>query len=637
MSENAGDVSNPTRRPSSSAIVLPTNLKDDRIRVENLSSSRAIKGEELSSLLKLLDTASTNEERLKLIESQKVGFLFSSDDLIALVSITESVKTKMAIITAIGPRLIDPKAKPDAITGLFRYSEEKEKVLEVLKSRSLSLGSTKQYNTNLPTGLGNGGGRVGGRGSGLLLTGRGRGSGRSHVNIPSGGRGGAKGNSFVTHSTNGNEDADDAPVKPPDPGLPSNDSRIKHASTRQLSDHGDKANSNNNGIGYWGKNGIEKVNKADVNDSSSNTSRNNSQSEAKSSWFSFSWSSHNSGRVHDIGVMNNNHQGVSPMKTPNKHNGMKDRAPYSGSRTPSTRSTAQFYSTSPFREILRQKTPFLKVDPHPSLSPTPPASSSSSMSSIYISPEPTRSPYDGAKIMLSTGMDKDYNPTKFSTVAERTRYFLSNNIVLPRKTISLGAPQTEWYDQEKRPSPVPEVVVPSLVPPQFPSCTVLSSYHHNRSTTSSLKYINKSSPTGCIFTYRWAAPVPQSPEYLDELIDHPQWQRPYDPPAVKQDSSNVYRIESQYIVDPTKLLNMKPSEIQPIYPSTDRVVVSFQELIRRNFMKEYEGNGHSLDSRNLEKYLSDNEFLEVFQLRHEDFEKMPHWKQKELKKKAHLL
>ena len=151
MSENLENINNVTRRPSSSAIVLPTTLKDDRIRVENLSSSKVITHEELTSLLQLLKATATNEERLKLIDSQKVGFLFSSDDLIALISITESVKTKIAIISSIGPRLTDPKAKPDAITGLFRYSEEKEKVLEVLKSRSLSLGNNKQYNTNRTT------------------------------------------------------------------------------------------------------------------------------------------------------------------------------------------------------------------------------------------------------------------------------------------------------------------------------------------------------------------------------------------------------------------------------------------------------------------------------------------------------
>ena len=165
MSENSENINNMTRRPSSSAIVLPTTLKDDRIRVENLSFSKAITHGELTSLLQLLKATATNEERLKLIDSQKVGFLFSSDDLIALISITESVKTKIAIISSIGPRLTDPKAKPDAITGLFRYSEEKEKVLEVLKSRSLSLGNNKQYNTNRTgAGLANGGGRVGGRG-----------------------------------------------------------------------------------------------------------------------------------------------------------------------------------------------------------------------------------------------------------------------------------------------------------------------------------------------------------------------------------------------------------------------------------------------------------------------------------------
>lgn len=114
--------------PSSSRPLLPPSFKDDRIKVESLSDARAISGEELERLLKLLNSLGNNEERLKSLESEKVAYLFSSDDLIALVSITESVKTKMAIISTIGPRLTDPKAKPESITGLFRYSEEKEKV-----------------------------------------------------------------------------------------------------------------------------------------------------------------------------------------------------------------------------------------------------------------------------------------------------------------------------------------------------------------------------------------------------------------------------------------------------------------------------------------------------------------------------
>ena len=63
------------------------------------------------------------------------------------------------MIVLIGPRLLDPRAKIDFFLGLFRFSEEKEKVQEVLKTRTHVLTSShyrqKELNSNLtPTGSG---------------------------------------------------------------------------------------------------------------------------------------------------------------------------------------------------------------------------------------------------------------------------------------------------------------------------------------------------------------------------------------------------------------------------------------------------------------------------------------------------
>ena len=52
------------------------------------------------------------------------------------MNITPSVKTRLAMVVMIGPRLIDPRAKVDYFLELFRFSEEKEKVQEVLKART---------------------------------------------------------------------------------------------------------------------------------------------------------------------------------------------------------------------------------------------------------------------------------------------------------------------------------------------------------------------------------------------------------------------------------------------------------------------------------------------------------------------
>lgn len=78
------------------------------------------------------------------------------------------------MIAQVGPRLIDPKAKTQQFLDLFRYSDEKNQVEEILKARSQAIVSS-QFSTASTAGRGAGGGGRGG-----LLGGRG-----------GGGRGGA--------------------------------------------------------------------------------------------------------------------------------------------------------------------------------------------------------------------------------------------------------------------------------------------------------------------------------------------------------------------------------------------------------------------------------------------------------------
>ena len=68
--------------------------------------------------------------------------MFSSVQLTTILDITPSVKTRLAIIVMLGPRLIDPRTKVDYFLSLFRFSEEKEKVQEVLKARTQVLSSS---------------------------------------------------------------------------------------------------------------------------------------------------------------------------------------------------------------------------------------------------------------------------------------------------------------------------------------------------------------------------------------------------------------------------------------------------------------------------------------------------------------
>lgn len=100
-------------------------------------------------------------------------YKFCSDDLAKLIEVTPSVRTKLTIISNIAPRLSDPHARLSYFTGLFRYSEEKAVVEEVLRDRAQTLSAsifTRIEATALSPKTAAGRGLYGGRG--------GRGGGR---------------------------------------------------------------------------------------------------------------------------------------------------------------------------------------------------------------------------------------------------------------------------------------------------------------------------------------------------------------------------------------------------------------------------------------------------------------------------
>ncbi len=84
---------------------------------------------------------------------------------------TTSVRTKLAMVTAIAPRLIDPKSKMDLIVNSFRFAEEKETAEDAIKARIQVL-TGSLFKKNLMNNA------RGGRGS-APLTAAGRGSGGS--------------------------------------------------------------------------------------------------------------------------------------------------------------------------------------------------------------------------------------------------------------------------------------------------------------------------------------------------------------------------------------------------------------------------------------------------------------------------
>lgn len=120
--------------------------------------------------------SSDNESRISLLNVQKTPYLFTSSDLLQVLAITTSIKTKITFIKMIGPRLTDPKAKSAEIIGMFRFSEEKRQVEDVLKARAQTV-STSSFSVKPAGGVLAGGGRGGGRG-GRGMNGRGTGGGR---------------------------------------------------------------------------------------------------------------------------------------------------------------------------------------------------------------------------------------------------------------------------------------------------------------------------------------------------------------------------------------------------------------------------------------------------------------------------
>jgi hypothetical protein len=76
-----------------------------------------------------------NESLLVELEFLKIPYLFTSANLLKMLDVTPSVKTRLSMISAIGPRLIDPTAKAKELRELFRFSNDQDHVMSVLKQR----------------------------------------------------------------------------------------------------------------------------------------------------------------------------------------------------------------------------------------------------------------------------------------------------------------------------------------------------------------------------------------------------------------------------------------------------------------------------------------------------------------------
>ena len=141
--------SNPLDLKSSKSTKQPTATN-----VISLAGALPIVRSEYDKLIDLLKACSDNEQRLTTLEQTMISYLFSSAQLITLMELTPSIKTRLSMISLVGPRLTDPKAKSEQLIGMFRYSEEKQRVTEVLKARTTVLASSLFKPSGLSSAIG---------------------------------------------------------------------------------------------------------------------------------------------------------------------------------------------------------------------------------------------------------------------------------------------------------------------------------------------------------------------------------------------------------------------------------------------------------------------------------------------------
>ena len=134
------------------------------------ASAAPIPGAELAKIAALMKVLEENPERLALLESHKGPYTFSTTQIKVLMDVTTSIKTKMGMVEALGPRCIDPKCAKILTDEFAQSNEQKKQVEDILAARDKQL-SRKALASSKATG---GGGRGGGRGA----AGRGRGAGR---------------------------------------------------------------------------------------------------------------------------------------------------------------------------------------------------------------------------------------------------------------------------------------------------------------------------------------------------------------------------------------------------------------------------------------------------------------------------
>ena len=158
--------------------------------IESIAGSHVLKPSEFRDILDVLQAMDDNKARINYLDKAKRGYLFNCKQLHDMVMITESLKTRIAFIDLVCPRITDPQTMSQAFVDMFRFEDDKAKVEAAFKARLETVKAsafTAKGGSALAGGGRGGGGRGGGRGgAGAGRGGAGRGAGRGGA-----GRGGS--------------------------------------------------------------------------------------------------------------------------------------------------------------------------------------------------------------------------------------------------------------------------------------------------------------------------------------------------------------------------------------------------------------------------------------------------------------
>jgi len=150
--------------------------------IESIAGSHVIKPSEFRDMFDVLEAMDDNKARIYYIAKAKLGFLFNCKQLHDFVMITESLKTRIAFIDELCPRVTDPQTMSQAFVDMFRFEDDRAKVESAFRARLDTL-KANQFNAKGGSAL-SGGGRGAGRGG----AGRGGAAGRG-AGATGGGRG----------------------------------------------------------------------------------------------------------------------------------------------------------------------------------------------------------------------------------------------------------------------------------------------------------------------------------------------------------------------------------------------------------------------------------------------------------------